>query len=72
MSQPSNTNAASAIPEVVKTLVDVRASDTVYGDLDLRRARELLGTVARHVPVYGQSILLAVGPDHAQSTICCA
>ena len=45
MNQPSNANASNAIPEVVKTLVDVRASDTVYGDLYLRRARELLGTV---------------------------
>jgi hypothetical protein len=45
MNQPSNANAANTIPQVVKTLVDVRASDTVYGDLYLRRARELLGTV---------------------------
>jgi hypothetical protein len=45
MKKPSNANASNAIPEVVKTLVDVRASDTVYGDLYLRRARELLGTV---------------------------
>jgi hypothetical protein len=45
MNQPSNANASNAIPELVKTLVDVRASDTVYGDLYLRRARELLGTV---------------------------
>ena len=45
MNQPSNANASNALPEVVKTLVDIRASDTVYGDLYLRRARELLGTV---------------------------
>jgi hypothetical protein len=45
MNQPSNANASNAFPEVVKTLIDVRASDTVYGDLYLRRARELLGTV---------------------------
>lgn len=45
MKQLSSANASNAIPEVVKTLVDVRASDTVYGDLYLRRARELLGTV---------------------------
>jgi len=45
MNQPSHANASNALPEVVKTLVDVRASDTVYGDLYLRRARELLGTV---------------------------
>jgi len=45
MKKPSTANASNAIPEVVKTLVDVRASDTVYGDLYLRRARELLGTV---------------------------
>jgi hypothetical protein len=45
MNQPSNANASNTIPAVVKTLVDVRASDTVYGDLYLRRARELLGTV---------------------------
>lgn len=45
MNQPSNANASNALPAVVKTLVAVRASDTVYGDLYLRRARELLGTV---------------------------
>ena len=45
MNHSSNTNSSSAVPAVVKTLVDVRASDTVYGDLYLRRARELLGTV---------------------------
>ena len=45
MNHSSNTDSSSAIPVVVKTLIDVRASDTVYGDLYLRRARELLGTV---------------------------
>ncbi len=45
MNQPSNANASNALPAVVKTLVAVRASDTVYGDVYLRRARELLGTV---------------------------
>ena len=45
MNQRSNANASNVIPEVVKTLVNVRASDTVYADLYLRRARELLGTV---------------------------
>jgi len=45
MNQPSNANASKAIPAAVKRLVAVRASDTVYGDVYLRRARELLGTV---------------------------
>ena len=45
MKRSSNTTSSSAITEAVKTLVDVRASDTVYGDVYLRRARELLGTV---------------------------
>jgi hypothetical protein len=45
MNQSPHANPSGAIPVVVKTLVDIRASDTVYGDLYLRRARELLGTV---------------------------
>ena len=45
MNDSSSANASSADPGVVKMLVDVGASDTVYSDLYLRRARELLGTV---------------------------
>ncbi len=45
MNTPSHTNSSSAVPGIIKTLIEVSASDTVYADLYLQRARELLGTV---------------------------
>ncbi len=45
MNTPSHTNSSTAVSGTIKTLIDVSASDTVYADLYLRRARELLGTV---------------------------
>jgi hypothetical protein len=45
MSKEAAGQGSAASPEVVKMLVNVRGSDTVYGDVYLRRARELLATV---------------------------
>src|SRR5512139_2880852 len=45
MNTPSHSNSSTAVSGIIKTLIDVSASDTVYADLYLRRARELLGTV---------------------------
>jgi hypothetical protein len=45
MSKEAAGQSSATTPEVVKMLVNVRGSDTVYGDVYLRRARELLATV---------------------------
>jgi hypothetical protein len=45
MSEKATAQGNAATGEVVQMLVNVRGADTVYGDLYLRRARELLATV---------------------------
>jgi hypothetical protein len=45
MAKGAPTDVSARIPEVVQLLADVGASDTVYADVYLRRARDLLGSV---------------------------
>lgn len=56
MAERTNPEKGGAAPRAVQLLVDVGAADTVYADLYLHRARELLGsilTVAQHDALKG-------------------
>ena len=45
MGKEATTDTSARVSKVVQLLVDVGASDTLYADIYLRRARELLGSV---------------------------